>query len=268
MYNTNTENQEPLSPLPGTIPTKDPKSSKKQAIVLIVSGLLLMAATGGWTLYKYLTTPFVNTDQESPATIQQRDTTNWKTYRNEEYGFELRYPRELFFTESLQHNYIAFYNEKPPEGTERPNLSIQISKNPENLSMKEFFDGKNEPDLFEQTMPEAIVPIKIDGVSGIKFDPYITFAGGEIIVIPLKLGFLMMHDDGGTFRSSGKLDQILSTFKFISTSTSPLSYEELVKSLPPDPGEAGKKTTRSTLSCSRSGSSCRSWWPLLCGLLG
>ncbi|HEY4480027.1 MAG TPA: PsbP-related protein [Candidatus Paceibacterota bacterium] len=192
------------------------KKPPAHIVVLIAFAIVLgVLQITGLYLNKKESIPTQTSENQDQQNLTVDPTSDWKTYRNEEYGFELRYPQELFFTESLQYNYMAFYNEKPPQGTERPNLSIQISKNPENLSMKEFFDGKNEPDLFGQTMPEAIVPIKINGISGIKFDPYITFAGGEIIVIPLKLGFLSIHDDGGTFRLSGKLDQILSTFKFI-----------------------------------------------------
>ncbi len=68
-------------------------------IISIVAILIILVAGGYWG-YRYqfseLSTPKTpppKTDQKMPSSTDI-DTSNWKTYRNEKYGFEVRYPGE------------------------------------------------------------------------------------------------------------------------------------------------------------------------------
>ncbi len=245
------ENQEPLSPLQNAVPTKDPKNSKRQAVILMVGGLLLLAMAGGLTLYRYLTTPFINPDQESPATIQQGDTANWKTYRNEEYGFEFKYPQNLDLSEVVvgadsgskyYYNYVSVTIDTPEDI-----LILKNKTDDSGVSPNLFRLGAFNP-INEESSPNCFITAKTITIDSIPVDVCKESAesmGGpnQMYLNFTKNGLTFSAQSGSYYNENIQLvDQILSTFKFISTSTSALSYEELVKSLPPDPGEAGKKT--------------------------
>lgn len=197
-------------------PTIAPKPSRSHKFLVVLTFLLFLS--GAYAIWYSFNLP-PEPEPENLSVTTTDEFADWKTYRNEEYGFEFKYPNDLIIRDYKSEKFLEFYHEEPLEATEYPSLSFNIEDNPNNLSIKEFFDGQRQANLYEQTMPEAITPIKIGGVEGIKFDPYISFAGGEVIVLPLDSAYLIVHDMGGTFKSLGILDQIFSTFKFISTST-------------------------------------------------
>ncbi len=65
------------------------------AIILIIAGVLVLAG-GGFYLYQKSNSKNQNT--ESPVQNQQQtaadETANWKTYKNDQYGFEVKYPSD------------------------------------------------------------------------------------------------------------------------------------------------------------------------------
>lgn len=94
----------------------------KTNLVYILIVVLLAIIVGGGILTWQWTRPFVETYQNpSPecggdkdcqegeicikgaCIVQVEDeTTNWQTYRNEEFGFEVRYPQDLFMNEFFE----------------------------------------------------------------------------------------------------------------------------------------------------------------------
>jgi len=63
---------------------------------------------------------------EEPKEISEIDTSEWKTYRNEEYGFEIKYPKN--FTIAEKGNKIEFNFPKAEyQGTQLFDVSITLS---------------------------------------------------------------------------------------------------------------------------------------------
>ena len=97
--------------------------------------------------------PFYDVENKIIPTFKflaEDETANWKTYRNEEYGYEMKYPREWKLS-------VTPPNEFSPQGdwgkqigelavlqnpaVEEPycNLHLTIYSNPKNLSIRDFY---------------------------------------------------------------------------------------------------------------------------------
>lgn len=84
----------------------------KKALILSIPMILLVALLGGWLLFRgqgdvqnVPKQPIVSENPAQTGEIQAPDTvdtSSWKIYRNEEYGFEVKYPEgwnmEVFFS--------------------------------------------------------------------------------------------------------------------------------------------------------------------------
>jgi len=78
------------------------------------------------------------------STTPVADTSNWQTYLNEKYGFEIKYPKDWFFKE-CDSSYVGFsYNQSklPPCGTDAPQPHINIAISPDSpIGINKFIES-------------------------------------------------------------------------------------------------------------------------------
>ena len=173
------------------------------------------------------------------------DISNWKTYQNNQYGFEFKYPKDWNIS-SNQKDFIRLdspeiYSARLKDSSQfqATDFSITFRKNPKKLVVQKYYDGSNGLLLFDN--PDKDTTIKIGGIIAYKNFPIKTLVGGIITVIPRDDYFIEIG------YSNNISDQILSTFKFISTSTTETATKSGIKGtitigptcpverLPPDP---------------------------------
>lgn len=183
---------------------------KGSALVLILFGILIlgMTAIGVYYFSKLQTSQPVKT---LPTLLSE--TSNWKTYENITYSFQVKYPNNLIVKE--HNNGVSFELKDFPKKIEFPAfVDIKIYKNPDNLNTADFIQ-KNIGTLIEGT---NIQQVKINNLNGIRLtlsgptdNDNVAFQhGGYIYIITLGHGLIESADI-----STEIFDQILSTFEFI-----------------------------------------------------
>lgn len=154
--------------------------------------------------------------------ISQADTANWKTYRNAEYGFEVKYPVD--WTMHFENTVINSPEEKTGY------IFISGLKNPSNLSLMTFLKEKDKEFAAEaaKDTPELGYPgflnfdtakqINIDGSVAYKFvglnfeiSDLAIRAGSKVLVFR---NFIIPENKITSVEADKIFDQILSTFKF------------------------------------------------------
>lgn len=168
----------------------------------------------------------------APQPSQQPDTSGWKTYRNEKYGFEMRYPNDWSFAGgapiknpgddyfSIRYKSQEAYCSEglgcvyPGVITIEPRKDLTLKQFKERLTSGGKYSIK-EFKVFEHPAVK-LIPIKLEGVALEQFNRGI--APSEVIFVELNPStvlqiwvYTFLQD-----RSSilGTVDTMLSTFKF------------------------------------------------------
>ena len=189
----------------------------------LITLTLLMLLSGGFATWFFLN-PAPEENFEEVALTKRNETADWKTYRNEEYGFEFKYPKELILQEYSDKNYPVASLNFPGDDMGGKSININIETGTLNLAEKDL----NSQGRF--ISKEKIITVNSE------FD---LFVNQEILQegIPKNAGLIFVtaltQKDNiiysfGTIGpgSLNILKEVLSTFKFISTSTSQTTMEK------------------------------------------
>lgn len=86
-----------------------------QVLIFLLVGILIIAVVGGAYYLGRSTSPkpssnpvvISQTSQPTPDPSSSDETANWKTYRNENFGFEVKYPSEWMVKDLVDYVYIT-----------------------------------------------------------------------------------------------------------------------------------------------------------------
>ncbi len=171
--------------------------------------------------FKDIKLPQIENRIPAVETEQKNETADWKTYTNEKYGFEIKYPNKWYFKEierGIVEGGIYFSQYLPEEesgGTVFTNESLNISINqpaPQD-SLLEFIENYLN---LSASIKFEIENIKIDGIDAIKIKVVCDGVGcGNPHWFVIKNNNVYIFSSG--LSSKNEIDiyeKMISTFKF------------------------------------------------------
>jgi len=160
------------------------------------------------------TLPFAKDDD-----ISELDTSDWKVYRNEEYGFEIKYPEDW---DALTEEYEPRWHETVlgriviSGSTEDPfyaPISITIRSNKERLSIKEWYK-KNYP----KEDISKLQKVKFNEIEGMKRSKKYNRVDSFYFFNEDKIYSISPLDSQKNIENQRRMtEKLLSTFKFINS---------------------------------------------------
>lgn len=203
-------------PITKPLATEEPKKEEKEAISIVPE--LVDKKEEAAQPEEEEGTP----QPEEVLPEEKIDIIEWRTYKNEEYEFELKYPenwtleeRERDETNTIVEIYpVAGLNCEKLFGEEicLDNIFIQVLDNEENLEIETLLSK-----FYEKWIPKNFQDLEIGGRIGMKYDTYEPHDGsfqynsaveidGKIIILT---GSHLVYEETPIF------DQVLSSFKFV-----------------------------------------------------
>jgi len=146
---------------------------KEKGISTLIGIIIIIAvavvAFGGVFGYQYLTQSkeAVNINNSSKNNQTPTDqTAGWKTYKNEQYGVEFKYPAN-FMASKGPRGFVQI--ESPQESNSPAYWYIEVEKNTENLTAQQLADRNGVPNsAASPTRNKTVEIITFNGIGGVK----------------------------------------------------------------------------------------------------
>lgn len=178
-------------------------------ILVVIAAVAALAGGGYWYYFYYYLPrygerpPLLPINQQQDESIET-DTSTWKTYRNEQYGFEVKYPAN--WTHRMDENSVFIDDGNYHEGTGFA-IGIKMANKSAEALYNEILQ-KYGPDITSSRR------ITLAGENGWELLRKSVYGDDEIIVvIPHNSQALSITRGKGGYSLSH--DEILSTFRFI-----------------------------------------------------
>ncbi|MBU4338530.1 hypothetical protein KKB43_04205 [Patescibacteria group bacterium] len=188
-------------------------------IILIIVGVLV---GGGLVWYYQKTLQIIS--KPAPQVTPVDETANWKTYRNDEYGFEVKYPTAWEISSDKSGVTISPNTPTTMSLKERQNLSelwpsfsIGFTDNKNNLSLNDFFKKEILPNL-RLDIDHKVQQVKIGNNDAIVFVELGMIESKEYIMAQNSKFVEIFFANEEVIPNTPVVpifNQILSTFKFI-----------------------------------------------------
>jgi len=209
---------------------------------LIIIGTALIIGSGWWFWVDDIK-PYLDKNKESQIYVEDQEwmrqqvilqrererqevlrseaeTSTWKTYRNEKYGFEFRYPADFIAYKEFSGDEIIIAGVEDNEvwvaknsnllrTGEFSSLGVNIAST--NLSPRAWLD-RNKKDYTDENEIKSIRDIKFAGRDAVELNGACNPSSVcKLIVVRISNYLAIIISNG----AGGEFDQILSTFKFI-----------------------------------------------------
>ncbi|HMQ01853.1 MAG TPA: hypothetical protein PKD79_02160 [Candidatus Doudnabacteria bacterium] len=149
---------------------------QKNVIIYLIAMAILII--GGYALFRNDKTSdhgldkvydSTTTNQNTNSETQENfvDTTNWITYKNTQFGYEVKYPNDWLGGEvSVVTDYAIFYKSNRDAGMAGSFLAVRIFKNEHSLTLAQWWEQKDSQDGAKY---ESLGEVKVNGIRAYRY---------------------------------------------------------------------------------------------------